>query len=428
MSIIALAWKELTRRKSRSALTVLGIFFAVALLVAVVAVLSYFERVVAVPFEAAGADIQAETFIEAGPWSRTRLARNLGPIPVSIYEKIEALPEVTAVGGLLHFWDWQDPEMLNIAGIDPDNQMVCPVKEGVSLKETGTATVSLEGRLLTKQDTYHALLDQRYATRHGLKVGGKVNIAGREFEIVGLADLAGVTRVGQAEAFIPLHVAQEIVHDSQPWTRKYGDFVNLILIKIQPGADKEANRKKIAAILQQATGLDKSRIKVLTGETIMDQTTGVSAVTRALGRWIAVIMLVGVALLVVKASLAAVGERTAEIGIMKAVGWTNRSVRALVMWQTAFQGLIGGVLGLIVGYLIAWAYALTAKFTLPQVLIPYSCKPGEAGPPPISLPLTVSWQIAAGAILIALAMGVLGGLIASRRAVALRPAEALRHI
>ena len=46
-------------------------------------------------------------------------------------------------------------------------------------------------------------------------------------------------------------------------------------------------------------------------------------------------------------------ERTREIGILKAVGAKGRSILAVFLSEAAIIGLLGGVFGIVVGYLIA---------------------------------------------------------------------------
>jgi len=133
-------------------------------------------------------------------------------------------------------------------------------------------------------------------------------------------------------------------------------------------------------------------------------------------------------LLVIKASLLAVSERTGEIGVMKAVGWRDGAVARLITIEAALQGLLGGIAGCLAGYSIAYGYALTARFKLPHGVVPYSCVPAAAPPQDISMAMSISWPLAGGALAIAVGIGVAAGYIASRRAAALDPARALRRV
>ena len=47
-------------------------------------------------------------------------------------------------------------------------------------------------------------------------------------------------------------------------------------------------------------------------------------------------------------------ERTREIGILKAIGWSNGNVVNQIVTESLIQGVIGGVLGCILGYVFAF--------------------------------------------------------------------------
>ena len=206
-------------------------------------------------------------------------------------------------------------------------------------------------------------------------------------------------------------------------------FVNMILVRLKPGTDPKAAEGKIRQILAKATGLDpKQQIKVFTSEAILPDTTGVSLLTQQMFKVIALIMLIGIAILVAKTSVMAVAERTSEIGIMKATGWQDSDIAKLILTESALQGLIGGVLGCIAGYLVAYLYAATAEFKLPHPVVPYSCLPAAAPPQSLVVAMKISWELVIAAILIAVAMGVLGGYFAAKQAASLHPAEALRRL
>ena len=422
------AWKELTRRKTRTGLSVLGIFFSIGLLVAVLAISDFFREAMSLPFRAAGADIVAETFVEPGPWKRVRLARHLGPIPERLLKDIKDLPAVENAAGLLLFWSWEEPRLINVAGMNPDDIRLCPVSSEVSVREVRGPASAIKGRLFRAEDNHAAVLDQRYAKQFGLGVGSTIRMANEEFRVVGIADYRGLVRVGQAEAFIPLKDAQRLVAASHGWLAHKGPIVNMLLVKLRPGVRPNEVRGFIAGLIREATGLKPDQVKVITSQTILPETTGVSALTQRMVQVISIIMLVGVALLVVKASLLAVSERTSEIGIMKAVGWRDGTVARLITLETALQGLIGGIAGCVAGYGVAYAYALTARLQLPHGVVPYSCTPAAAPPQNISVAMNVSWPLVGAALGIAVGIGMIAGYIASRRAAALAPARALRRI
>jgi putative ABC transport system permease protein len=74
---------------------------------------------------------------------------------------------------------------------------------------------------------------------------------------------------------------------------------------------------------------------------------------------------VGVVILMAANSLGmAVRERTTELAVMKALGFTRRAILTLVLAESALLGFSGGVLGCGVGYAV-WSYPPAMKLLDP---------------------------------------------------------------
>jgi len=99
-----------------------------------------------------------------------------------------------------------------------------------------------------------------------------------------------------------------------------------------------------------------------------------------------------------------VNERTAEIGLLRALGVTRRGVERLFLLEAALLASAGGLSGLAVGY--GLGAILTAAF------------PG--------LPIRTPPMAAAGALAMSLAVGMASGWLPARKAAGLDPVEALR--
>jgi putative ABC transport system permease protein len=98
-----------------------------------------------------------------------------------------------------------------------------------------------------------------------------------------------------------------------------------------------------------------------------------------------------------------VTERTREIGIRKAIGAKRYSILFQFLFESAFICLLGGLIG------IAIAWGLTAVIN--AVLMPAS----------VSVPILFT------AVLVAISVGVLAGLVPAFRGARLNPIEALRY-
>jgi putative ABC transport system permease protein len=118
---------------------------------------------------------------------------------------------------------------------------------------------------------------------------------------------------------------------------------------------------------------------------------------------IAAISLVVAGVLIMNVMLVAVSQRTAEIGLLKAIGARNRQIVALFLTEAACLSLLGAAVGIALGAGGIW---------LMRLLFPVL---DFAAPPWASL----------SAVGVAIASGLVFGILPARRAAALDPVNAL---
>jgi putative ABC transport system permease protein len=113
----------------------------------------------------------------------------------------------------------------------------------------------------------------------------------------------------------------------------------------------------------------------------------------------------------------AVLERAKEIGVMKAVGAKDRHVLAMFLTEGALIGLVGGWLGVLVGWLVSFPgdnYALRL------------IREQEPNMPPPETVFRYPWWLVVGAPAFAVLVTTLAGLLPARRAARVEPVIALR--
>jgi putative ABC transport system permease protein len=112
----------------------------------------------------------------------------------------------------------------------------------------------------------------------------------------------------------------------------------------------------------------------------------------------------------------AIYERTREIGILKAMGASRGEIRQMFMMEAGFIGLIGGVIGLLLG----WLVGLGLNQAIP-IYLRYRELPVRGNF------FVVTLTLAAGVIVFATFIGLVAGLLPAQRAAKLDPLQALRH-
>ncbi len=157
----------------------------------------------------------------------------------------------------------------------------------------------------------------------------------------------------------------------------------LSLHTITTPADADYTITPETSLVSTATSVDKTLTVLLGG------IAGISLLVGGIG--------------VMNIMLVSVTERIREIGLRKALGATPRVIRRQFLVEASVLGLVGGILGVALGLLGAW-------------ILPHF----------ISDPITISAAATAGAIVIAVGIGVAFGVYPAGRAAKLPPIDALR--
>ena len=116
----------------------------------------------------------------------------------------------------------------------------------------------------------------------------------------------------------------------------------------------------------------------------------------------------------------AILERTREIGLMKAVGASNRDVLAIFLGEAAGIGFIGGLGGIV----ISWGLGQILNVIVLGYLAGQAAQTGA--PPPTGAVATPVW-LPASALLFATLMGLVSGLYPALSAATLAPVTALKY-
>jgi ABC-type antimicrobial peptide transport system permease subunit len=297
---------------------------------------------------------------------------------------------------------------------------------GVDVRKPGLGPVTPDritaGRYLSKnpqQARGEAVLDLGYARRDGIGVGDETEIAGTEFEVVGLASapLGG----DASDAYVELGRLQAL------WDRE--GRVNGIQVRAESADAVGALEDRIT---RQLPGAD-----VVTAADLADRVGGslddADSLASKLGTALAIVGLLAAFLIATLLTLSSVQKRIRELGTLKALGWRQHLVVRQVSGEGLVQGALGGLLGAAIGIAGAWmvdAFGPTLEASVEEQrgagFGPFGQGEVAAG----STEVVLGAPVDPGPLVLAVGLAIVGGLLAGAagglRVARLRPAEALR--
>ena len=227
-------------------------------------------------------------------------------------------------------------------GFNPGNAVSV---DGVDLSSNAQALGPLSngalssGRTLKSSDASAdvAVIDSSYAKSASLKVGSDLTLASTKFTVVGI--VSEPASDSSADVYISLARAQAL--------SKNAGKVNTIYVAADSSSDIAAVQKEIQKAVPGAT--------VTTSATLASEVTGslssASTLANNLGKWLAIAVLIAAFLLASLLTMSAVSRRVREFGTLKALGWPSRRVIGQVMGESIAMGIIGGVVGIGLGFL-----------------------------------------------------------------------------
>lgn len=273
--------------------------------------------------------------------------------------------------------------------------------------ETGTIHVE-EGRDLKKGDKNKILVGADYTVpkrvfEKPLGVGDKIYVNEEKFEIIGVFNAVGNPSDDQ-QVYVSEYAMTEILG----FEKSYAFLEARAVPTVEPNALAEKITQEFRKHLGQEEGKEE-----FSAQTFEDLIASFSMIIDGMNMTLLVI--VGISLLVaffniLNTMFTAVLERTNEIGVMKAIGAQNKEILFIFVFESAFLGFLGGLVGVVLGFGIAelgGAIAANAGYSSLFPIYP--------------------WWLVLGALGFGTLVGALSGLAPAYQASRQSPVEALRY-
>lgn len=358
--------RNLLRRRTRTALTTLGIAIGIAAVVALGGMAEGMYQM----FSQIWRDSQVDLIA-----MQANVDSDFSAIDERVGSRIAAMPEVEAVAGVIFAaLSTEKNPMLILSGYHPRSFVMVHFR----IVEGGPLTAPRQ-----------ILVGRRAAEQMGLKVGDTLRLQDSNFRVVGIYE-TGVA-YEDIGAVVSLREAQMLTGKPRQ--------VQMYYIKLKRSEEARAVRDQLKAAFPGVDfALTTEAEQIVSDLRVMEQMIGqISFLAVFIG---AVGML--------NTMLMSLLERTREIGVLRALGWRRRRVLGMILWESLLLGILGGLCGTVLGALLA--VGVTRMPGIAQAFMPVF-------KPPLFLQAAV----------VSLVAGALGGLYPAWRATRMRPAEALRY-
>lgn len=317
MNLLSIVCKNIWQQKLRSALTILGVGISIAAFVSLSGLTNNLETSLQSAYKARGTDLIVMEKATLDIFSST-IDQNYS----ALLKKLPHIQQSTPV--LFYFYAVQHKQYFLIYGLEPDSYLF--------------KTFNISGESI--KDPNDAIVGAVAAKRLKRSVGDHFNIRGQEFTIRGIFKSTSILE--ESSIIVPLDTLQKI--------KKTPGKVTAINLRIDYTDAQIANaneRKDLSQRVINSIDVDFRDLEVKdVQEFISTPFTVIFGFTWAISMVAFIIVILGI----VNTMSTAVLERKKEIGILMAIGWRKSRILSLVLFESAIFGLLGGVVGVIIGY------------------------------------------------------------------------------
>jgi len=404
-----MALDNIRAHKFRSFLTVLGIVIGVTTVIAIASILTGLRANIVQFVEEYGTNniyaFHLSSGISFGGHDRTERTRKpLRPEDAeAIREYAPAVEDVANDG----FIEWTFDKTITYGGQTYKQANL----EGVSANYCVVTNMSLQaGRFISEIDDQHrrevmvigqGAAEALFPQGSDSIVGKEVMMNGKPYEIIGVLEPRKGGMLGETEensVLIPYRTLRKVSPRSE-WM--------MIIIRARSGQLKQA-LDQVEDILRRQRAVkydDKNNFDLNTADKFIEQFDSVTAMVGLVAIALSSVGLLVGGIGVMNIMLVSVTERTAEIGVRKAIGARRRDITTQFLFEAMTLTFLGGVLGVLLAVVVSQIIILI----FPSL--------------PASIPL---WAVIAG-LVVSAAIGLIFGVWPARKAARLDPIEALRY-
>ena len=397
-----LSLNNLRRRKLRSWLTMIGIFIGIAAVVSLISLGQGLQAAVTGQFATLSTDTL--TIQNSGT--------GFGPPGSTVVEKLnkDDLKIIERERGV----DEAVPRLIRVVKIEYNKiaafKYIGDLPEEDSKREIIYNSINIEaeeGRLLKGTDKGKIVIGANLAKGEDfdkpIRLGKKISIQGKEFEVIGILKKASTFTINDVVMML---------NDDMEELLDINNEIDIIIAKVSENEETGEITERIENALRKDRNLKKGEEDF----SVQTPLQAISTINQTLG--VINLIIVGIAFVsiivggigIANTMYTSVLERKKEIGIMKAIGAKNSDILLIFLIESGLLGLTGGIIGVLIGAGLALGLSEFANSFFDNQIIT----------------VNLSMSLMASVLLFSFLLGVLFGGLPSYQASKLKPIDALQ--
>jgi len=400
--ILRTSWSAVITHRLRSALTIIGIFIGIAAVSITVGLGQGTQRMITDEISSLGSNL---LLVTPGSSTSNGIRGGMGSSSSLTIDDANAL----AAPGVA-------PSIAGVAPILSSSEVLSTTSTNWTSTVYGTTASWLTvrsrtmqvGRFFTQEDVTDssayvvlgATTAQELFTEANRALGQSLTIGSSQYTVIGVLASAGTSTLGNDDdlAVMPYTTMTQRITDGV--ARVTTIYISATSADTLSAAYQQANA---ALLTRHGVTSDSADFSISSMQSVLNVASSITGILTVVLAALAGISLVVGGIGVMNIMLVSVTERVREIGLRKALGATPGVIRLQFLLEAAMLALMGGVLGIGLGYLAGWIISKA-----------------------ISVTVTISWAACLLALGVSALVGIVAGVYPASRAARLAPIDALR--